>query len=141
MVGVKQLEQAISYFSDLRIPVGGQLQFVPGTPEIKECTHYLQIAWDAAAKLGKYTPKGLEHLLLPGFNIPMAVRIGESQKTVEILFLLLSLGTAVIDTDGVEQTVRVLSTYKEILPREVMVTKPDEFKSIQSIVEALEMSR
>ena len=101
---------------------------------------HLLIAHDAALALGEYSPKGLEHLLLLGFNIPLAVQYGESQRSVEIQFSSLSRGNAVINGDDVEQIVRVLSTYKEILPREVMVMNSDEFGCIQSIVEALQMS-
>ena len=134
----QKLEQAISYFSNLEITIEKPVKvFAPD--EFDTYRNHLIAAQLVVIELEKYDQKGLEYLALQGFSIPMAVQIGQSQQAVNSIVSSLHEGCK-INSDGLQQILRVLEVYEEIRPSEEIVTDFDKFRKIKAIEEAMRIS-
>ncbi|MBI2558326.1 hypothetical protein HYW20_03305 [Candidatus Woesearchaeota archaeon] len=112
-----ELRHAEHYFSSIPLMTGESITMQGDTPEFWES---LGTARKAVSELKKYGKKGLEHLASK-FYIPMAVSTGDSQHIVRLLYDKLGRSDSItLKYDDIEQIVRVLDTYIQIVPYEVL---------------------
>ena len=97
---------------------------------------HLDTSLKSSARLDQYGLSGLEYLASHGFKVPESVKVGESQRSVESQYLTALIITSV-PRDAIEQILRVLSAYSQILTYEEQV---ENLRKVRIVDEAMRIS-
>ena len=135
---LQNLEKARDYFSALyqRVLSQGYLRTLEGRATVDEYFNAIFYAVYASRQLNNYGREELSFLASNGFTMDATILIGVAQDSV-LLDAERSISTKIpaLESDRIEQTLRVLSSYIHLRRYEERV---EDFRKLRAVEEAMQ---